>query len=155
MEPYFVSLFGHRDILEHRKIEQRLTKILRELASTKEFVEIYIGRNGEFDVFAASVVKRETKKDGYGNVGMTLVLPYGNKNEEYYETYYDGLIIPECVEGAHPKGAIKKRNQWMVERSDLVICFCERETGGAYYAMKYADSLGKKTINLAKEDNLF
>ena len=32
-----------------------------ELLRTREYVEFYIGRNGEFDVIAASVIKRAQK----------------------------------------------------------------------------------------------
>ena len=52
---------------------------------------------------------------------------------------------------AHPKLAIPKRNEWMVEQADLVICYIEREIGGAYKAVQYADKLGKEVINLAEE----
>ena len=35
MKTYIVSLFGHRDLLTHRKVEERLTEILRELIMSK------------------------------------------------------------------------------------------------------------------------
>ena len=68
---------------------------------------------------------------------------------EHYEKYYDSVIIPECIAKTHPKGAITKRNRWMIEQADLFICFVEHEEGGAYTALKYAKKLGKKIINLA------
>lgn len=80
---------------------------------------------------------------------MTLVLPYPDKDMEYYDDYYDSVMIPECVHRTHPKGAITKRNRWIVEESDLVVCYVEREEGGAYTAMKYAKKLGKEIINIA------
>lgn len=40
------------------------------------------------------------------------------------------------------------KNQWMIEQSDLVIVYIERKEGGAYTAMKYAEKLNKKVINL-------
>ncbi len=36
----------------------------------------------------------------------------------------------------------------MIEQSDLVIIYIERKEGGAYTAMKYAEKLNKKVINL-------
>ena len=155
MKPYFVSFFGHREVRAHRTIEERLTQLLRELARTKEYVEIYIGRSGEFDTFATSVVKCVMREYGYDNIGMTLVIPYANKDLEYYETYYDSVMIPESIAGSHPKGAITKRNRWMIEESDLIICFCEREEGGAYSAMKYAGKLGKQIINIAESEEAY
>jgi len=155
MDPYRVALFGHRDLYHHKKAEQGLLPILSELIRTKPFVEIYIGRNGEFDLFAASVVKRAQKLFGNENSVMTLVLPYLRRDVEYYELYYDNILIPKCIEKTHPKGAITKRNKWMVEESDLVICYVDHNSGGAYTAMKYAQKLGKAIVNLAliDEDN--
>ena len=150
MEPFIITLFGHRDLYAHRKVEKRLTEILSDLIRKKEYIEIYIGRNGEFDIFAASVVKRVIKEYSYGNVGMTLVLPYPDKDMEYYDDYYDSVMIPECIGRIHPKGAITKRNRWMVEECNLFIGYIEHE-GGAATAMKYAQRLGKDVINMAED----
>ena len=152
MQIYRIVLFGHRDLNDQRKVEEGLTNILKELLQSEEYIEIYIGRNGEFDVFAASVVKRVMKALGNGKIGMTLVLPYPDKDIEYYYDYYDSVMIPECIGKTHPKGAITKRNKWMVEEADLVICFIEREQGGAYSAYKYAQKQGIEIINLANCD---
>ena len=45
------------------------------------------------------------------------MLPYLEKDMEYYEKYYDNVMIPECIEETHPKGVITKRNRWMVEQA--------------------------------------
>ncbi len=60
--------------------------------------------------------------------------------------YYDHILIPEGVYGAHHKAAITKKNRWMVEQSDLVIAYIERALGGAYTAMKYAEKQKKKLL---------
>ena len=62
MDIYRVALFGHRDFCVTREIENKLYSILRDLMQTKLYLEIYIGRNGEFDIFAASIVKRIKKE---------------------------------------------------------------------------------------------
>ena len=153
MNIYKVTLFGHREIYEHQKIEKKLYPILRDLIRTKEYVEILVGCNGEFDKFAASVVKRAQKDFGAHNSEMTLVLPYHYKDAEYYEQYYDSIIIPDAVSGAHPKGAITARNRWMTEECDLFICYVNRTSGGAHAALKYANKLGKIIINLSADDD--
>ena len=152
MKPYRVVLFGHRDLREQRMVEERLFPLLGDLIRTKPFVEICVGRNGEFDVFAASVVKRAQKIFGEENSEMTLVLPYTQKDLLYYERYYDNVIVPDCARTRHPKGAITKRNQWMVETCDLLICYVERQRGGAWSAMKYAEKIGKRIINLSSDE---
>ena len=110
-----------------------------------------IGRNGGFDEYVASVIKFVQREVGKDNNDMTLVLPYTVANLEYYEKYYDSIVIPDNVDGVHPKFAITIKNRWVVEQSDLVIVNVERNKGGAM-AMKYAEKLNKKIINLANKE---
>lgn len=146
-----VSLFGHREINDLRDLENKLIPIIKELIMTKKFVNFLIGRNGEFDEYAASVIKRVQRDAGKEKSEITLVIPYSVANLEYYEKYYDSILIPDKVYGAHPKSAIELKNRWMVEVSDLVIVYVERESGGAYKAMKYAEKCNKNIINLYSE----
>ena len=76
MNIYTVSLFGHREIESLRELENRLVPIITELLRTKIYVSFLIGRNGEFDEFAASVIKSVRKRLGIENCDLTLVLPY-------------------------------------------------------------------------------
>lgn len=148
MEVFTVSLFGHREIDDLRQLDNQLAPIIKELIQTKFYVSFLVGRNGEFDECAASIIKRVQKSVGKENSDVTLVLPYKVANLEYFEKYYDGIIIPEVVCGAYPKYAITLKNRWMIEQSNLVIVYAERKNGGAYTAMKYAEGLNKSIINL-------
>ena len=147
---YRVAFFGHRRIDRLREIEEKLVPILNELILTKEYVEFYIGRNGEFDEFVASVIKRVQKQLDRGNSALILTLPYTVKDIEYYENYYDEIVIPDAIGKAHPKAAITLRNKWMVETCDLIICYIEREEGGAYAAVKHAKTKSKNIVYLTK-----
>ena len=151
-EIFRVALFGHRYLDSLRIIEDRLTPIIKDLIWKKQFVEFYIGRNGEFDEFAASVLKRVRIDVDLSNTALILVLPYNSAKIEDYEKYYDEITIPDVLWNLHPKGAIKKKNEWMVEQADLVIGYVEREEGGAYTALKYAKKLDKEIINIAVDD---
>ena len=144
MEFFTVSLFGHKVINDLRGLHDQLLPILRKLMEENAYVTFLIGRNGEFDEYAASVIKSLKEENG----DITLVLPYTVANLIYYEKYYDHIVIPECMYGVHPKAAITARNRWMVECSDLVICYVNHEKGGAYRALKYAEKLNKRVINL-------
>lgn len=154
-EIYRVAFFGHRTLYDLRKVEERLAPILENLLRTKEYVEFYIGRHGEFDEYAASVIKRVQKNVWTDNSVMILTLPYTVKDLEFYEKYYDEITFPD-IGRPHPKVAITFRNQWMVDTADLVIVYVENNSGGAYKAMTYAEKTGKPVINLAvncEEDN--
>ena len=59
---------------------------------------------------------------------------------------HDNVVIPTALIGIHPKTAIKARNRWIVENSDIVNGYTIRDYGGAYTALKYAERLKKKII---------
>ena len=148
MTIFTVSLFGHRKIEDLWQLNKQLAPIIKELIQAKQYVSFLIGRNGEFDEFAASVIKCVQKEVGKENNDITLVLPYTVANLEYYENYYDNVIISENVYGVHPKSAISLKNRWMIEQSNLVIVYVEHDQGGAYAAIKYANKLNKEIVNL-------
>ena len=72
-----------------------------------------------------------------------------SNNIEYMLDYYNDIQVDDDARKAHFKAAIKIRNQNMVKKSQLVICHVERNTGGAYTAMKYAQKHGCTVINIA------
>jgi len=74
---------------------------------------------------------------------------YSN-NVDSFEEYYDSIEICEESARAHPKGAIQIRNRNMVDRSDLVVCYIDHESGGAYKTIQYAEKQEKKIINVAE-----
>ena len=153
MDIYTVSFFGHREVERASEIESKLDQLLRDLITQKLYVELLVGRDGEFDLLAASSIRRAVKQYGYGNTSIILVLPYMKAeyrdNEQSYLSYYDEVEICSESSNAHYKSAIQVRNRCMVDRSDLVVCCIQHKSGGAYRTMQYAKKQGKQVRNLA------
>jgi len=76
------------------------------------------------------------------------VLPYRLSEEEYYEKYYDDIYYP-LPRNVYFKNAIFERNKWIINNSDLLMCYVKNKTGGAYKALRYAEKQNKTIINLA------
>ena len=148
MDILTVSLFGNREITDLRRVDTRLKPLIEELMRGEMYVSFLIGRNGEFDEYAASIIKKTKSECGAENCEISLVLPYSVADVDYYERYYDSVIIPDKSCSVYVKAAIKARNRWMIDRSDMVIFYVERTGGGAYDAMKYAKCRNKRCINL-------
>ncbi len=152
MDIYTVSFFGHREISDSIEVEKRLDNLVRELIRTKEYVEFLVGRNGEFDTLVSSVIRRAIMELEYGNASHILVLPYltaeFRDNTDSYKGYYTDVEICEQAAAAHFRVAIQVRNKAMVDRSDLVVCCIEHNSGGAYKTIQYAEKQNKSTINL-------
>lgn len=153
-----ISLFGHRIIEDYQAVESKLYELLR-IVMQKECgeVEFLVGRNGDFDLMAASVVRKLKKETGNENAFLTLVLPYETaelrNNTESFESYYDSIEICEASADCNFKYAIVARNRDMIDRSDMVVVYVKNESGGAYQALKYAEKNQKRIINLYHTQN--
>lgn len=152
MEIYTVSFFGHREIENALEVERKLEAKITELIQTKRYIEFLVGREGEFDILAASVVKRVKKQMDYGNCSLIWVLPYMKAefrdNEKEFLEYYDDVEICEQSTKAHFKSAMQIRNRAMVDRADLVICCIQHKSGGAYKTVQYAEKQDKNIFSL-------
>lgn len=153
MNTFTVSFFGHRMLENPLKIEEKLEEMVSALLREKPYVEFLVGRNGEFDQLAASVVRRCRRKVRDDNSALVLVLPYESselRNEEAFQGYYDETEICIVAAGVHFKKAYQLRNQTMVDRSDLVIACIQHSGGGAWQTVNYAQKQGIPIANLAR-----
>ena len=146
---------GHRDLFlpdAERKIITALDSILE---SDDEFV-FYTGGMGEFDSKCASAVRTVRHRFQEKRLRLVLVLPYMtnrvNTDKNYFETEYDDVMIPIGLADIYPKAAIRKRNRWMVDRSDILLACVYRDFGGAYDTMQYALHKRLPVINLAQRE---
>lgn len=158
LDIFTVAFFGHREINDPFKIEERLEEEIYRLLGEKEYVDFLVGRDGEFDQFASSAVLRVRKQYRDDNSSLILVLPYARaeylNNEESYHDYYSDVEISYAASVAHPKAAIQIRNREMVDRADLILCCIEREKGGAWQTVQYAIKQEKTVINLADNEQI-
>ena len=149
MQVYTVSFFGHRRICDPIRIERRLEEVIKELLLTKQYVEFLVGRDGDFDLLVASVIRRCKRECRSDNSSLVWVLPYMTADfrdkEESYREYYDEI---EVFSGTHYKAAFQQRNRDMVNRSHLAIFAVNKAEGGAYSTMKYAAAQRIEMINL-------
>ncbi len=157
-EKYTVSLFGHRIIEDYNAVEAKLYELLRiVMQKENREIEFLVGRNGDFDLMVASVIRKLKKETGNDNAFLTLVLPYETaelrNNTESFENYYDSIEICEASADQNFKYAIVARNRDMIDRSDMVVVYVKNETGGAYQSLKYAEKNQKRIINLYHTQN--
>lgn len=153
MNIYRVAFIGHREIADFSYVENELYKVITRLVESKEYVEFYMGKNGEFDVLAASVVKRVQGDLGHANNCLILVLPYVVANIKYYEEFYDEVIIPVSSK-VFPKAAITERNEWMLNNCDLLIACVQHSGGGTAYLFEKALKANKNFYLIEHKNNL-
>ena len=150
---HICTFIGHSFVVS-ATVENRLRGEIETYLAGIDEASFYVGGRGEFDGMAAAAV-RATKAHHREKIQLYLIEPYFhaglNRDKDYNEKLYDGIIIPQELIGVHPKAAIRKRNRWMCEQAELLIAFVCRDFGGAYETLKYAKRKGNaRIINLAE-----
>ena len=142
-----VTFCGHGDKYYDAQTEKKLLLCVEKLIKegAKEFL---LGGYGDFDHLAARTVKQ--LKGFYPHITSTLVIPYIHRT--YDNTIYDGSVYPP-IENVPNKYAISKRNEWMIQKSDVLVCYISHTHGGAYKTYEYCLRKKKRIINLAHKIN--
>ena len=138
-----VTFCGHREIQDKETIELKLITTLEKLME-EQIDDFFIGGYGSFDTLAAKAVR--SLKTSYPMIRLILVVPYINKGR--YIDIYDEIVYPP-LEEVPPKYAIIKRNEWMIDQSDIVISYVTHLRGGAAKTLDYAVRKKKRIISLA------
>ena len=143
-----ISFCGHSNFSSTPQLKNKLMELLETKINGQQ-VEFYLGGYGGFDSFARSCCAEY--KENHQNATLIFVTPYLgdylNNRKDYIEKYYDTTIYPD-IETTPKRYAIVKRNEWIVERSDLVIAYVQLHFGGAYHSLLHAKRKNKPYINL-------
>lgn len=138
------TFFGHRDDA-YGEYKDKIKDVLIYLIEKEGVGQFYCGGRGKFDGICSGIVF-ELKKQ-FPWIKSTLVLSYIPK---------DGFLLPEKYDDSVyllekkvlPKFAIWETNRLLVQKCDFVISAVWKDGGGAYRAVKYAKSQGKRVIDI-------
>lgn len=139
-----VCFAGHKLNVNNCGIEEKLTLVVEDLIN-EGYTNFFDGNKGDFDDKSANVVLKLKKR--YPHIKLIKVLTYYHPNKVYEtQSCYDDEVFPD-IELYHPKLKITKRNEWIVENSDVVVChIVNKFRSGAYTMVKYAQKLKKRII---------
>ena len=141
-----VTFCGHSKSYIEEEEKLRILEILENEHADE--ITFYLGGYGAFDSTALECSK--TYKKAHPNSKVVLITPYPHsKNLEYANDIFDEVVYPE-LEHVPPKFAILKRNEWMIDNSDVVVAFVKQDFGGAYKALEYARRRKKAIVNIAE-----
>ena len=111
-----------------------------DLIETDNAIQFYVGNHGNFDLIVKNTLYK--LKNVYPHISFSVVPAYKPVNKANY------TLFPEILENTHPKYAIIKRNQWMIEQSDTVITYVKNTNGRSVRFKEYAEKKGKRIVNL-------
>lgn len=137
------TFVGNSRITEN--IEEVLRENLIDLIENRNVDTFLVGNHGRFD----SIVYEELEKlkEKYSNIKTYVVVAYKpSKNDIIYEIYPE-VIYPKSVRFATFKSAIPIRNKWMIEKSDMVLCYVKYKRN-AFKFVEMAKQKGKEIIDI-------
>ena len=73
---YTISFFGHREIDYFFHYESKVEEIIYKAVKDNPYVDILVGRDGDFDTLVSSVTQRIRRDIGKARIGLTWVMPY-------------------------------------------------------------------------------
>lgn len=139
------TFLGHRTAPQ--SIIPIMESVISDLIERKGVNVFYFGNQGCFDDYALGVLR--TLKSKYPHIKYFVVLAYLPTEKKHID-FSAETIFSEGQEEVHPKYAICKRNQWMIDKADFVITYVTNQYGGAFSGKKRAIKMGKRVIELSE-----
>ena len=114
----------------------------------KGYTTFYDGGYGSFDKKCVdTILKLRTK---YPHIKLIKIHAYYHHDKDRFvlPDYYNDSIYTD-IENYHFKQVITKRNEWIVDHCDILVCHIEETyKSGAYNTVKYARKINKPIIYL-------
>ena len=141
------TFFGHRDA--PWEIKERVKDEVIDLITRHGVDTFLVGDSGGFDRIVKSIL---TELMPLYNFDFQIILsriPTVNDSERDNDvTMY---VVPEGIESSLPRFRIDYRNKYMLNASDYVVAYVEREYGGAFKYYKMAKRKKLTVINIAEK----
>lgn len=141
-----ISFFGHRDFFDENIKREDVVSLIESKAKEKH-VDFYLGQYGKFDAFAYDCAKLYKEKHPTAKLYFVTPYIYPNYSRLKDKERFDGIIYPE-IENVPKRYAISKRNEWIIEQSDLILFYVISNYGGSAKALKIAIKRNKDFFNL-------
>ena len=134
-----VTFCGHSNLSQEEKaIAERELHIIIESLILHGATEFLLGGYGDFDLMCAKCVRR--MKEKYAHIKSVLVVPYIDR--KYNKELYDCIEYPP-LETVPKRYAISKRNEYMVDKAQVVVVYVRHAWGGASKTLEYAKRKNK------------
>ena len=146
------AFFGHRDTVITTQLEEKLIATIRELIA-QGIDEFWCCEQGTFDWLCHYVLLKLAKEFCF--IRLCLVCPnnpnkYSKLRQDSILTFYDEMIYPAEIANGPARFGILRRNHYVAKNADIIVCYVEHLSGGAYQAVQYAKKFQTKIINLAE-----
>lgn len=146
------SFSGHR-LVGNDLDKALLARVTENLIIYQKTQIFYCGMAQGFDLIAAETVLNLKKK--YSHIQLIACVPH--QGQSVYFSSKDKIayknILSRCDEvkvfsDYYFNGCMQLRDRYMVDHSDVLVCFLRENSGGTYYTVNYAKKNGKAVIEI-------
>ena len=147
-----ITFIGHADVIISEKTKKEIKNYLTNVILDRDDILFYCGGYGCFDSFCAALCQELKQINRFIKVVFItpyITLEYQKRIKDVIESgNYDYSLYPP-IEKTPYRFAISKRNEWMINESDLIVAYVKRTYGGAYKSILYARRKKKQIMNFA------
>lgn len=132
-----------------REIKERLLKTIETLIVESGVTHFYVGTQGGFDKLVYDILCELEERH---TIQTTVVLAYLNNSHEkvYYDT--EKTIFPDELTKTPLRFAISKRNSFLINRCEYLICYLETPFSNTHNIVREALKKKKEVINIGSFD---
>ena len=117
--------------------------------------EFWVCNQGNFDWLSRMLMSR-IQKEFEHQIYICFICAYSPKTFskvtlENIEKRYEIDYPDEAADGM-PRFAIERRNRYITDKADYIVCYINSQSGGAYKAVQRAVKNGKIVINIASKE---
>ena len=119
------TFFGHASFIKsiEEELKLKITSLINQGVS-----QFYVGNNGLFDLTVQTILAELSRKRTDFNYSVVL----SRLNEASLTKDQSKTLFPYGLEKSLPRFAISKRNEWLIDNSDLVVCFVTHNYSNSY-----------------------
>ena len=146
---------GHRKILPALSdgLQKKLAQTIDRLYNEKHITTYYVGGAQGFDTLASEAVIERRAEIAY--LRLVVAMPHAKQaarwsaeDQSRHKRILDAADEVICLAEHYYRGCMQRRNRYLVDHSDVCVCYLTERTGGTAYTVKYAKKRGLSIVNL-------
>lgn len=140
--------------IQYIEFENRLSDAVLTLFD-RGFYTFYTGAAMGFDIIAAETVLQLRKAYNKASIKLVCAIPFKGQSDAFSDNWkgrYDNVVSAAdetiLLSDSYFKGCYQRRNEFMVNNSELVLTWFDGHAGGTGNTLYYAQKNNKEIINL-------
>lgn len=144
------SFTGHRELgldFDEKKVEEIIRNLLNDGCE-----KFYCGMAYGFDLVCCSILVNLKKEYSFKIIACVpykrQAVNFSDEDKKLYKEMLENCDEVNILHETYVKGCMFERDRYMVDRSDVVINYLRKKSGGTFYTVQYALKKGIALIDV-------